>query len=101
MISNQKINLNSTDFVPRSNSILVEYNEPEKEETTESGILVTMHRSSLERETQGKVVAVGNEIEWINEGDIVVWAMTDGINLDMLDGKFLLLRETSIIGKKK
>lgn len=101
MNTNQKINLNSAEFTPRCNSILVKYKQPEKEVKSDSGIILEMHRSSLERETQGEVIAVGVEVDWINPGDFVVWPMTDGINLDMLDGEFLLLRETSILGKQK
>lgn len=98
---NQKINLKSTEFSPRCNSILVKYKQPEKEVTSQSGIVIEMKRSSLERETSGEVISVGSEVDWIFPGDFVVWAMTDGINLEMLDGEFLLLRETSVLGRKK
>lgn len=101
MIKGQQhvVDFKSTEFQPRANSILVVYESPEKEVKTESGILIERKRSSLDRQTQGEVVAVGSEIDWISPGDVVVWAITDGMDLKMLDGEFLLLKEHSILGK--
>lgn len=101
MKTEQVIQLKSTEFAPRKDSILVKYDKPEQEVKTESGIVVQMHRSSLERQTYGEVVAVGTDVDWISEGEFVIWAMTDGINLELEDGEFLVLRETSILGKRK
>lgn len=101
MNTKQKVNLNSTEFQPRKDSILVVYNEPEKEVKTDSGIIVETRRSSLERQTSGEVIAVGSDVTWLEPNDFVVWVMTDGINLELNDGEFLLLRESSILGKQK
>lgn len=96
----QKIELLSKDFTPRKEAVLAEYKSPEKEVTSSSGIVVELNRSSLERQTSGKVVAVGSDLEWFKEGDLIVWANTDGINLEFIDGDFILLKEHSILGKK-
>lgn len=96
-----KVNIKSTDFTPRHDAILVVYDEPTKEVKTDLGIVVELQRSSLERQTSGEVVQVGEEIDWIKPGDLAIWAMTDGINLELLDGKFLVLREHSLLGIKK
>lgn len=101
MKTEQVVPLKSTEFTPRKDSILVKYDKPEQEVKTESGIVVQMHRSSLERQSSGVVIGVGSEVSWISDGDFVVWAMTDGINLELEDGEFLVLRETSILGKRK
>jgi co-chaperonin GroES (HSP10) len=98
---NQRILMNSADFKVCKESVLVEYNDLEKEEKTESGLVVSLARSSLERQTQGLVLSVGDGIEWIVEGDLVVWENSAGVNLDFDDRKCLLLGEKSILGKKK
>lgn len=97
----QKVKMKSTDFQPRINSVLVKYQAPEKEVKSESGIVIEMQRSAVERQIFGEVVQVGDQVTWVKTGDKIVWAMTDGVNLDMEDGEFLLLRETSILGKQK
>lgn len=99
----QKVNLESKDFQPRENSILVTYKEPEKEVKSETGIVLEMQRSTLERPIQGKVVQKGTseDLDWIDIGEEVVWTMTDGVLMEMNDGLFLLLRETSVLGKVK
>ena len=100
-VTDQEIDMHSSDFVPRDETVLVYPTELTKEEVSESGIVISVHRSSLQRPTTGRVVKVGGKIDWINENDYVIWQMTDGINLKFTDGDFLLLREKSLLGLKK
>lgn len=102
-LKSQEVHMNSSDFVPRKETVLVKYQELEhtKEVKTAGGIIIQQEqRSSLERTTFGEVLAVGAELSWVNPKDVVVWANTDGINLKFNDGEFILLREHSILGKK-
>lgn len=98
---NQRILMNSNDFAVCKESVLVVYDDLDKEEKTESGLVVSLARSSLERQTQGVVISVGNDVTWISEGDLIVWENVAGVNLDFNDRKCLLLSERSILGKKK
>ena len=97
---NQRIEMKSTEFKVCKESVLVEYIELDTEEKTDGGLVISLHRSTLERQTQGRVISVGDGISWIEDGDIVVWDMSAGVNLDFDDQKCLILKEHSILGKK-
>lgn len=104
MAGSQKINLESTEFQPRSEYVLVKPKELEKgEKATESGIVfaITQNQSITDRPSNGEVIAVGTDVEGIEEGMFVIWPETDGIDLEFDDGDFLLIRDKSIIGSKK
>ena len=100
----QQINLNSTEFQPRNEYVLVKPVELETgEKKTESGLIIAIsqNQSALDRPSTGEVVAVGSDIEDIKEGNFVLWPETDGIDLEFNDGTFMLLRQASVIGFKK
>jgi co-chaperonin GroES (HSP10) len=99
----QRVYINSEDFQPRADFLLVKTQEFLEEETTASGIVLHQAKdlSGMERPTAGIAVCVGNEVDAITEGDFVMWPNTDGLNIEFDDGQFLLLREKSIIGTKK
>lgn len=98
-----KIYLNSTEFQPRQEFILVEPIELEKEEKTESGIVIAINANSsiIDRPSTGVIIALGSKIEDLEVGDTVIWPDTDGIDFEFRDGNFVLLREVSVIGTKK
>jgi len=100
---NQRVYLESKEFLPTKGLFLVKPVEFNKMETTESGIVfsVNSHKSVHERPTSGEVVALGDDVENVKIGDVVLWPMTDGINIEFNDGEFLLLKEDSLIGFKK
>lgn len=104
MAGAQKIGIESKDFQPRNDLILVKPVALEKgEETTDSGIVIaiTQNQSITDRPTSGEVISHGTDCAGINVGDMVIWPETDGIDLTFNDGEFMLLREPSIIGFKK
>lgn len=104
MASEQKVDLLSTEFQPKNEYVLVKPIELEKgEKKTESGLIISLNQntSSLDRPTAGTVVDVGADIKDIEVGSVVLWPMTDGLDIEFTDGPFMLLRYASIIGSKK
>lgn len=100
----QAVNLESTEFQPKNEYILVKPQELDKgEKKTESGLIIAIaqNQSALDRPTSGTVVSVGKDIEDIKEGDFILWPNTDGLDLEFNDGKFMLLRYKSVIGSRK
>lgn len=105
----QEIKLNSNEFQPRAEYILVKPELPESEIKTASGIILgTVKKSPTNRPMSGTVIAVGSAITDIKEGDYVIYPNTDGLDLKFLDSdpaveeaQFVLLRDKSVLGKKK
>lgn len=98
----QRVYVNSTEFQPSSELILVKPEALKKEETTASGLVIAIKKETVvERPAFGKVIAVGTDVKNISEEEIIFWPSTDGIDLEFDDGEFLLLRDKSVIGKKK
>lgn len=101
MIQNK--NMSSEEFKVLQNFIMV---NPEALETgelkTESGLVLAMEQNNsvINRPTTGKVMTVGPLVESLNVGDSVLWVETDGLEIELSDGIFLILKETSIIGYK-
>ena len=86
-------NVSSTALKVQKNFVLV---RPETEETTDSGI-VLVKQDVMERPTRGTVVSVSSKVDSVSPGEKVVWPVTDGIDLGLTDGYFILLKETSIL----
>ena len=107
----QEIKLNSTEFQPRSEYILVKPELPDSEVKTQSGIIIGASKKSpspTNRPMSGTVIAVGCAIQDIKEGDYVIYPNTDGLDLKFLDSdpaieeaQFVLLRDKSVLGKRK
>lgn len=97
----QEVQLSSNEFQPKADYVLVSADKLENEKTTDSGLIISIQRSSLERPTVGRVIEVGQEVEDIKIDDIVLWPQTDGLDIAFTDGDFVLLRYESIIGMKK
>lgn len=97
----QRININSTEFLAKGEFILVKPFETLKEETTAGGIVLQTEITSLSRPTHGKVVSVGEEVKDIDLERTVIWPETDGLDLKFNDGKFVLLRQKSIVGVRR
>lgn len=103
---NQRIYVNSSEFKPSEGYMLVKPIEFKKEETSASGIVISIRKESVaERPSYGTVVEISDssakEHLEININSIVFWPSTDGIDLEFDDGVFLLLRDKSVIGFKK
>lgn len=94
--------MNSDQFKPKDDKVLVKPEDLKKEKVTDSGIVInTGNRSVVERPSSGRVIDIGNSVTDVEVGSIVVWPAQDGIDLTFNDGTFLLLRHESIIGSKK
>lgn len=102
-MSKQKVYIESTEFQPKNEFILVKPEELKTEETTSSGLVISLNKNNraLDRPTSGRVIAVGKDIEDIPVGTFVFWPTTDGIDFEFNDGDFMLLRYASILGSKK
>lgn len=105
----QEIKLKSNEFQPRAEYILIKPELPDKEVKTQSGIIIGQAKKSVtDRPMSGTVIAVGSTIVDIKEGDYVIYPNTDGLDLKFEDSdslieeaQFVLLREKSVLGKRK
>lgn len=105
----QEIKLKSNEFQPRAEYILLRPDRGETEVKSQSGIILgQVKKSVVDRPMSGTVIAVGSAIVDIKEGDYVIYPNTDGLDLKFEDSdplieeaQFVLLREKSVIGKRK
>ena len=98
----QQVRINSQEFQPRNEYLLIKPEDLSAEVTTNSGIVISLgQKSALDRPTSGTVISVGADITDIPVGCFVMWPGTDGLDLTFLDGDFILLRYKSVIGYKK
>lgn len=98
----QEIPINSSEFQPKADFVLVKAKALDTgEKTLESGLIIKIERSSMERPTLGEVIEIGEKVEDIKVGTLVMWPQTDGLDIQFEDGDFVLLRYESIIGMKK
>jgi len=101
----QEVKINSTEFQPRNEYMLIQAEAPDfGEKKTEGGIIIPAQQQvsiNDSRPSSGTVVSVGKDIDDIAVGDFVLWPNTDGLDLEFLDGPFILMRNQSVIGKKK
>lgn len=104
-MSKQRVYIDSTEFQPNNELILVKPLELNKEEVTESGIILEIRKESvLDRPSFGTIIEMGagvNNADSLKKGDMIFWPNTDGIEFEFNDGVFLLLRDKSILGVKK
>jgi chaperonin GroES len=83
-------------FKPLGERVLVERVEEAK--TTASGIIIP--DNAKEKPSEGKVLAIGNEVEDVKIDDIVVFGKYSGTDIN-LDGKeYLILELSDILGIK-
>ncbi len=83
-------------FKPLGDRVLVE--RVEETNTTASGIIIP--DNAKEKPSEGKVLAIGSDVEEVREGDIVVFGKYSGTEL-VLEGKeYLVLDVSDILGIK-
>ena len=75
-------------FKPLGDRLLVE--RVEEVSTTASGIIIP--DSAKDKPSQGKVIAIGNEVEEINVGDTIVFGKYSGTEIT-IDNKVYLIME--------
>lgn len=98
----QRLYVNSTDFEPTEGLVLIKAIELKKEETSASGLIISIRKESvIERPTAGEVITIGKDCENAKIGTIVFWDMQSGLDLEFDDGQFILIRDKTIIGTKK
>lgn len=90
------IDTTSEDFIPAKGNLLVKPHEQQTEVTTASGIVTEIKRSMLDRPCYGKVVKSGSADYGV--GLNVVYPNTDGIDCQLNDGDFMILKAESVIG---
>ena len=82
---------------PIGQNVLVQL-KYQKDITSDSGIIIkTETQKSVveDRQTNGKVIAIGDEVKDIKVNDIVYFDVVSGIDLDENQ---IMLRENSILG---
>ena len=101
-MTSQMINMNHDEFLPRDEFILVRPEELPSEKITESGLIIPLTKKTItgDRPTSGTVISMGTGTMF-RKNDFIIWPETDGLDLEFNDGTFLLLRDESVIGKKK
>ena len=83
-------------FKPLGDRVLVE--RVEETNTTASGIIIP--DNAKEKPSEGKVLAIGNDVEDVKEGDIVVFGKYSGTDLVLDGNEYLVLDVSDILGIK-
>ena len=101
-MTKQVINIDSSEFTPTGELVLVKPEALQSEKVSSGGIIIPLQQMSVtsDRPTSGKVVRVGKDTNAVSVDDIVIWPNADGIEFEFNDGEFILLRQKSIIGFK-
>lgn len=98
----QRIYTNHDVFQPTEGLVLVKPIQLKKEETSASGLVISIRKESvIERPTYGEVISVGVDCKNAVVGGTVWWDMQGGLDLEFDDGEFILIRDKTIIGTKK
>lgn len=84
-------------FQPLGNRTLVE--RMEESATTASGIIIP--DNAKEKPSQGKVIAIGKDVENITVGDIVVFGKYTGNEISIEGKKYLIIEADDIYGIMK
>ncbi|SFV50329.1 Heat shock protein 60 family co-chaperone GroES [hydrothermal vent metagenome] len=83
-------------FKPLGDRVLVE--RVEETNTTASGIIIP--DNAKEKPSEGKVLAIGSEVEDVKEGDVVVFGKYSGTELVLDGNEYLVLDVSDILGIK-
>lgn len=98
----QRLYINSDEFIPTEGLALIKAIELKKEETSTTGIILSIRKESvIERPTAGEVISIGKDCLNAEVGKIVFWDMQSGLDLEFNDGMFILIRDKTIVGTKK
>ncbi len=83
-------------FKPLGDRVLVE--RVEETNTTVSGIIIP--DNAKEKPSEGKVLAIGSDVEDVREGDVVVFGKYAGTELVLDGNEYLVLEVSDILGIK-
>ena len=81
-------------FKPLGDRLLVE--RVEEVNTTASGIIIP--DNAKEKPSQGKVLAIGSDVEEVGVDDIVVFGKYSGTELALDDKEYLVLELSDVLG---
>lgn len=81
-------------FQPLGNRVLVE--RLQEATTTASGIIIP--DNAKEKPSQGKIVAIGSDVEEIEVGDVVVFGKYVGNELSIDGTEFLIIEADELFG---
>ncbi|QOR62318.1 co-chaperone GroES [Sulfurovum sp. ST-21] len=81
-------------FKPLGDRLLVE--RVEEVNTTASGIIIP--DNAKEKPSQGKVLAIGSDVEEVRVDDIVVFGKYSGTELALDDKEYLVLELSDVLG---
>ena len=81
-------------FKPLGDRLLVE--RVEEVSTTASGIIIP--DSAKDKPSQGKVVAIGSEVEEINVGDTIVFGKYAGNEITLDSKEYLIMEQSDALG---
>jgi len=81
-------------FQPLGNRVLVE--RVEDSQTTASGIIIP--DNAKEKPSQGKIVAIGGDVEEISVGDTVVFGKYSGNDITLEGSEYLIMDADDIFG---
>jgi len=88
-------------FEPANDLILVKPRAlPRGEVKSDAGIVVAMEQNTsvVDRETLGKIIKIGKDIDQRYKDKTIIWVQQDGIELELQDGLFKMLQQKSILG---
>ena len=98
----QRLYINSNEFQPTEGLVLIKAIQLKKEETSSSGIILSIRKESVvERPTAGEVITIGTECTNAKIGTVVFWDMSSGLDIEFNDGEFILIRDKTIVGTKE
>lgn len=81
-------------FQPLGNRVLVE--RLEEATTTASGIIIP--DNAKEKPSQGRVIAIGSDVEEVEKGDVVVFGKYVGNELSIDGTEFLIIEADELFG---
>lgn len=81
-------------FQPLGNRVLVE--RLEEATTTASGIIIP--DNAKEKPSQGRVIAIGSDVEEVEKGDVVVFGKYVGNELAIDGTEFLIIEADELFG---
>lgn len=93
----QTINLRSDQIRCTKKNILVKPIIPDSVEKSDSGIVIRTVKQGIENTRPCHGTVVVSFVKGIKSGDVVIFPSTDGIDVKLLDGQYLFLKEESII----
>ena len=81
-------------FKPLGDRLLVE--RIEEVSTTASGIIIP--DNAKDKPSQGKVIAIGSEVEDVNVGDTIVFGKYAGSEITIDNSEYLIMEESDALG---